>query len=186
MEEPRPDASNARRQRPATREIGVFRALACVLNTRGCPQVFCTGAPIIHTLCAGGCINVPGRQVNAVCWGRYPTACAMCVKTKLEFIGELADKISPALLRVDKLGCASSRQAIPWGWVYLYTRSDWFGGGVRRTPGLICPFQVTVSPLLAAYTYLLRGLKCPGYIYTPFALLTAPPRPPVLMAVDRA
>jgi hypothetical protein len=33
--EPRPDASNARRQRPATRAIGVSRAFACVLNTRG-------------------------------------------------------------------------------------------------------------------------------------------------------
>jgi hypothetical protein len=29
---------------------------------------------------------------------------------------------------------------------YLYTRSDWFGGGVRRTPGLLCPFPVTASP----------------------------------------
>jgi hypothetical protein len=46
-EEPRPDASNARRQRPATRATGVSRAFACVLNTRGCPQVFCT-APVIH------------------------------------------------------------------------------------------------------------------------------------------
>jgi hypothetical protein len=33
-EEPRPDASNARRQRPATRATGVSRAFACVLNTR--------------------------------------------------------------------------------------------------------------------------------------------------------
>jgi hypothetical protein len=43
-EEPRPDASNARSQRPATtkRAIGVSRAFACVLNTRGCPQVLCT------------------------------------------------------------------------------------------------------------------------------------------------
>jgi hypothetical protein len=31
-EEPRPDASNARSQRPATRAIGVSRALACVLK----------------------------------------------------------------------------------------------------------------------------------------------------------
>jgi hypothetical protein len=36
-EEPRPDASNARSQRPATRETGVSRAFACVLNTRGFP-----------------------------------------------------------------------------------------------------------------------------------------------------
>jgi hypothetical protein len=47
-EEPRPDASNARRQRPATRATGASRALACVLNsTRGCPQVFYT-SPVIH------------------------------------------------------------------------------------------------------------------------------------------
>jgi hypothetical protein len=46
-EEPRPDASNARRQRPATRATGVSRAaLACVLNTRGCPQAFCTSSVI--------------------------------------------------------------------------------------------------------------------------------------------
>jgi hypothetical protein len=46
-EEPRPDASNARRQRRATRATGVSRAFACVLNTRGCPQVFYT-TPVIH------------------------------------------------------------------------------------------------------------------------------------------
>jgi hypothetical protein len=47
-EEPRPDASNARSQRLATRRAtGVSRAFACVLNTRGFPQVFCT-APVIH------------------------------------------------------------------------------------------------------------------------------------------
>jgi hypothetical protein len=46
-EEPRPDANNARRQRPATRATGASRALACVLNTRGCPQVLWT-APVIH------------------------------------------------------------------------------------------------------------------------------------------
>jgi hypothetical protein len=33
-EEPRPDASNARSQRPATRAIGVSRALACVYGPR--------------------------------------------------------------------------------------------------------------------------------------------------------
>jgi hypothetical protein len=46
-EEPGPDASNARSQRPATRAIGVSRAFACVLNTRGFPQAFYT-APVIH------------------------------------------------------------------------------------------------------------------------------------------
>jgi hypothetical protein len=48
-EEPRPDASNARSQRPAPRAIGVSRAFACVLNTRGCPQVLYTApVPVIH------------------------------------------------------------------------------------------------------------------------------------------
>jgi hypothetical protein len=51
-EEPRPDASNARRQRPATRATGVSRAFACVLNTLGCPQVFYT-APVIHPVRPG-------------------------------------------------------------------------------------------------------------------------------------
>jgi hypothetical protein len=51
-EEPRPDASNARRQRPATRATGVSRDFACVLNTRGFPQVFCTARPG-HPSCAG-------------------------------------------------------------------------------------------------------------------------------------
>jgi hypothetical protein len=38
-----------RRSRGQTkaRATGVSRAFACVLNTRGCPQVFCT-APVIH------------------------------------------------------------------------------------------------------------------------------------------
>jgi hypothetical protein len=46
-DEPRPGASNARSQRPATRATGVSRAFACVLNTRGFPQAFYTG-PVIH------------------------------------------------------------------------------------------------------------------------------------------
>jgi hypothetical protein len=49
-------ATAARSQRPATRAIGVSRDFACVLNTRGFPQVFCT-APVIAILC--GCINIP-------------------------------------------------------------------------------------------------------------------------------
>jgi hypothetical protein len=54
-EELRPDASNARSEQPAPERgqlAGVSRALACVLNTRGCPQVFYT-APVIHPACAG-------------------------------------------------------------------------------------------------------------------------------------
>jgi hypothetical protein len=108
-EEPRPDASNARSQRPATRAIGVSRAFACVLNTRGCPQVFYT-ALVIWSSALCGCINVPGKQVNAV-WGRCPTACAMYVKKEEAWsvLGALRQNLSR--LRVEKLGCAGSR---PW------------------------------------------------------------------------
>jgi hypothetical protein len=76
---------------PPQRATGVSRDLACVLNTRGCPQVFCT-APRSSILC--GCINVPGRQVNAV-WGRYPTACTMYVKKGLECVGGSSAKSLP-------------------------------------------------------------------------------------------
>jgi hypothetical protein len=50
-EEPRPDASNARSQRPATRAIGVTRALACVLKHPWLPTgvLHCPG----HPSCAG-------------------------------------------------------------------------------------------------------------------------------------
>jgi hypothetical protein len=50
-EEPRPDASNARSQRPATRAIGVSRALACVLKHPWLPTgaLHCPG----HPSCAG-------------------------------------------------------------------------------------------------------------------------------------
>jgi hypothetical protein len=95
-EEPRPDASNARSQRPATRaigSIGVSRALACVLQHPRLPTHRCFTLPRSSILC--GCINVPGRQVNAV-WGRYPTACTMYVKKKLGVYWGLVDKISPA------------------------------------------------------------------------------------------
>jgi hypothetical protein len=72
---------------------------AFVLNTRGCPpQVFYT-APVIHPV--RGCINSPGKQVNAcgvlpgVDARCCPTACAIYVK-KLGVYWGLVDKISPA------------------------------------------------------------------------------------------
>jgi hypothetical protein len=94
-EEPRPDASNARIQRPATRATGVSRAFACVLNTRGCVVAHrCFTLPRSSVLC--GCIKIPGRQVNAV-WGRCPTACAIYVKKEEAWsVLGLFDKISPA------------------------------------------------------------------------------------------
>jgi hypothetical protein len=80
-EEPRPDASNAKIQRPATRATtGVSRALACM----------CVETPVVahrrftpprssSILCLWVRVHkyIPGRQVNAV-WGRYPAVCRMC------------------------------------------------------------------------------------------------------------
>jgi hypothetical protein len=86
-EELRPDASNARSQRPATRATGARVSCSCL----------CVETPVVahrpftlprsSILC--GCI------VNAV-WGRCPTACAMYANKSLRFIGELVDKTSPA------------------------------------------------------------------------------------------
>jgi hypothetical protein len=88
---------------PPQRATGVSRALACVLNTRGCPQVFCTGAPVPRSsiLCRCRCINFPGKQVNAV-WGRYSTACEICVKQTWSALGARQQNLSR--LRVEKLG----------------------------------------------------------------------------------
>jgi hypothetical protein len=73
-EEPRSDASNARSQRPATatRATGVSRALACVLSAET-PVVAHRRFTLPRSSILCGCINIPGRQANAV-WGRYPTA----------------------------------------------------------------------------------------------------------------
>jgi hypothetical protein len=73
----------------------------------------CFALPRSSILC--GCINFPGRQVNAV-WGRYPTtattACTMYIKKAWSALG-LIDKISPAFELRNSGGCASSRQVIP-------------------------------------------------------------------------
>jgi hypothetical protein len=99
-EEPRPDASNAGRQRPATRAIGVSRALACVLKHPWLSTGVCFTLPRSSILC--GCINFPDKQVNAV-WGRCPNRmCNICEKS-LDFIGALRQNLSR--LRVEKLGC---------------------------------------------------------------------------------
>jgi hypothetical protein len=82
-EEPRPDANNARSQRPAPEGHGVPAcALACYVGT---PVVahrhLFQHVPWSSILC--GCINkFLYRQANAV-WGRYPTACTMYVTKKL-------------------------------------------------------------------------------------------------------
>jgi hypothetical protein len=91
----------------------VSRALACVLKHPWLVAAHRCFAllPRLSILC--GCINAPARQANAV-WGRCPTACTTYVKKKqLGVYWGLVDKISPAFVRVEKLGCAGSRQVIP-------------------------------------------------------------------------
>jgi hypothetical protein len=87
-EEPRPDANNARRQRPAPE--GNWRVpCSCLLcwNTRGCPQTF-QHVPRSSVLCR--CINkFLYRQANAV-WGRYPTACMYARGSRGVFVGLVA------------------------------------------------------------------------------------------------
>jgi hypothetical protein len=87
-EEPRPDANNARRQRPATE--GNWRVpCSCLLcwNARGCPQTF-QHVPRSSILC--GCINkFLCRQVNAV-WGRCLTACMYARGSRGVFVGLVA------------------------------------------------------------------------------------------------
>jgi hypothetical protein len=99
-EEPRPDASNARSQRPATRHKGNWQLACPVLCSCLCVEtpvvaLRCFTLPRSSILC--GCINFPGKKGNAV-WGRYPTACTVYVKKNtLECIGwGLVDKIYPA------------------------------------------------------------------------------------------
>ena len=115
-EEPRPDANNARSQRPAPE--GNWRvSCSCLLcwGTRGFPQMF---QHVPRSSILRGCINFPCRQVNAV-WGRYPTACTMYVKKKVGVCWGLVDKISPAfelrnsgvpaVVRSSQLSCTPQR-----------------------------------------------------------------------------
>jgi hypothetical protein len=101
---------------PPRRATGVSRVLAC-----------CVGAPVVSHRCFTlprssilcGCINIPGRQVNAV-WGRCPTACTMYIKREKAWsVLGLVDKISPAfefsvglalLNRISQRRCNASRR----------------------------------------------------------------------------
>jgi hypothetical protein len=183
-EEPRPDASNARRQRPATRATGVSRALACVLKHPWLPTgvLHCPG----HRSILCGCIDVPGRQANAV-WGGHPTACTIYVKNLGVYWG-LVDKISPAfelrnsgvpaVVRSFQLSLSTLR--ISGSADQLSPRLRWSSRSPRTTdmplccsswavPSLylpktalaalasLCPFPVTVClPSSPAYTYLTK------------------------------
>jgi hypothetical protein len=95
VEGARPDASNARSQRPATRATGVSRTLACVLKHPWWVLAHrCFTLPRSSILC--GCINIPGRQVNAV-WAPR----ANCGS-------EVARQVSPACLRPGSAACSGA------------------------------------------------------------------------------
>jgi hypothetical protein len=101
-EEPRPDASNARRQRPATK--GNWRVPCSCLCVKHpwLPTGVCLALPRSSILC--GCIIFPGKQINAV-WGRCPTACAIYANKAWGVLGARRQNLSR--LRVEKLGCAT-------------------------------------------------------------------------------
>jgi hypothetical protein len=136
----------------------VSRALACVLNTRGFPQVlYCFTLPRSSILC--GCINFPCRQVNAV-WGRYPTACTMYKKRRsVECIGARRQNLSR--LRVEKLGCVTR------SWPCLVTGlrvGRQVGPAVKPEASTGMPASVSSRPDLTdsqspAYTYLKQHLQ---------------------------
>jgi hypothetical protein len=117
-EEPRPDASNARSQRPATRHKGNWQLACPVLCSCLCVEtpvvaLRCFTLPRSSILC--GCIKFPGKKGNAV-WGRYPTACTVYVKKKLgvHWLGARGQNLSR--LRVEKLGCATRKLVLPRHW----------------------------------------------------------------------
>jgi hypothetical protein len=90
------EARREQREESTTRPGGQLACLVflpVVLEPPWFPTgaLHCPGHP--SWLC--GCINLPGRQVNAI-WGRYPTACTMYVTKKLGVCWGLVDKISPA------------------------------------------------------------------------------------------
>jgi hypothetical protein len=133
----------------------------------------CFTLPRSSILC--GCINVTGRQVNAV-WGRYPTACTMYVKKSLEFVGGSSTKSLPGVSAVApgilwlQLCLASTPQgghsrdrqaslcrgtADPLPRLDLaHTRRIYLPKTALAILASLCPFPVPVSPSSSAYTYL--------------------------------
>jgi hypothetical protein len=88
------EARHTQREETTTRHKGNWRVPCSCL---------CVETPVVARMCFAlpprssilyGCINFPGRQVNAV-WGRCPTACAIYVKNTLEFIGGSSTKSLP-------------------------------------------------------------------------------------------
>ena len=125
----------------------------------------CFRLPRSSILC--GCINIPGRQVNAV-WGRYPTACTLYVTKKLGVCWGLVDKISPAFeLRNSDVRCAGagSRQVDVEVGTY---RSPTKAGAVGRhtlqssvVPVSFPFFSVTVLPALCCSSWAVSSLYLP-------------------------
>jgi hypothetical protein len=114
-EEPRPGAQATRgtNDRPQGQlACPVLLPVSCVLNFRGCPQVFYT-APVIHPVRVHK--YIPGRQVNAIWMGSIPhRMCNVCKKKELGVQSVLgARRQNLSRLRVEKLGRAGSRQVIP-------------------------------------------------------------------------
>jgi hypothetical protein len=150
-EEPRPDTSNARNQRPATRAIGVSRALACVLKYPWLPTgVLHFTLPRPSILC--GCINIPGRQVKCGMGPMHYRMCDICTKKTWSLLGARRQNLSR--LRVEKLGCAGSRQVIPAACHRLGLKRAsssvpgmYVGWSLRTTDMPLCCSSWTVSSL---------------------------------------
>jgi hypothetical protein len=108
------EARRKQREEPTTRHKGNWRVpCSCLCIETPVVAHRCFTPPRSSILC--GCINIPGRQVNAV-WGRCPTACAIYVKKYWSLLAARRQNLSR--LRVEKPGCAGSRQVIPTA---LYT-----------------------------------------------------------------
>jgi hypothetical protein len=92
----------------ATRAIGASRALCLCVKHPWFPTgvLHCPG----HPSCAGAYISLAGKLMR---YGvdALPHVCAMCVKKVWSVLGARRQNLSR--LRVEKLGCAGSRQVIP-------------------------------------------------------------------------
>ena len=137
----------------------------------------CFTPPRSSILC--GCINIPGRQVNAV-WGRYPTAWGryvdtlprgmyevdVCKKKAGSLLGALRQNLS--CLRVEKLGCVGSRQVIPASCLSQHFDGQlspclrWSSRSPRAPLTCLCVAPPEESP---AYTYLKQPLR-PLQVFT--------------------
>jgi hypothetical protein len=91
------DARRKQREEPTTRHKGNWRVSCFCLRVKH--PWFPTGVlfalPRSSILC--GCINIPGRQVNAV-WGRCPTAwlCSVCKKKLGVYWGSSTKSLLPS------------------------------------------------------------------------------------------